>query len=389
MKARTIIALFFAGWAIAAIAQETQEVEISGQAAIYEGDKAQARDKAIDDALRKAVEQAVGTMISSETITENYQLLSDRIYSKAEGYVKKFRITDEREEDGVYIVQIKAEVALGQVQGDLESLNLLMQRKEMPRVLVMVAEQNIGVEKPAYWWSGALLSEDMRVVETTLMEIMKAKGFNFIDPATLTGKKKVKMAVAYLSDKQAARVGKTSEAEVVIFGKAVARDIGQSWEGTRMRSANAAVQVQAVNTSNGEVIAVASEEATVPHVSPAVAGRQALRKASEKIAAKLIEQIAAKWVAETSSAASVRITVTGVQNSRMLKKLEEVLSNQVRGVKAVHQRSFSAGSALLDVMLAGKTRDLAAELEAKDFGGVFKLEVESISPNALKLKLIP
>ncbi len=391
MKIRAFLVLLVLGLALALplYAADTQEVEATGQAAILEGDKSHARDKALDDALRKAVEQAVGTMISSETITENYQLISDRIYSKAEGYVSKYRILDEKEEDGVFIVQVRAQVATGAVQSDLESLHLLLERKEMPRMLALVAEQNIGLEKPAYWWGGALLSEDMRVVEGTLMEIMRAKGFTFIDPETLRGKKKVSMPVAVLSDKQARRVASTTDAEVILVGKAVARDIGQTWEGTRMRSANAEVQVRAINTSNGEVIAVASDEATVPHVSATTAGKQALKKASEKVAAKLIDQIAAKWVAETSSAASIRVTVTGVKNSRMLKKLEEVLSNEVRGVKSVRQRSFSAGSAVMDVMLAGKSRDLAAELEAKDFGGVFKLEVESIAPSALKLKLLP
>jgi len=47
------------------------------------GRKDIARDHAIKDALRKAVEQAVGTFIFSETVVENYEVLSDRIYSKA------------------------------------------------------------------------------------------------------------------------------------------------------------------------------------------------------------------------------------------------------------------------------------------------------------------
>ncbi len=43
------------------------------------GRKDIARDHAIKDDLRKAVEQAVGTFISSETVVENYEVLSDRI----------------------------------------------------------------------------------------------------------------------------------------------------------------------------------------------------------------------------------------------------------------------------------------------------------------------
>ncbi len=55
-------------------------------------DPAAARDKAIEDALRRAVDQAVGAIVESETLTENYQLISDRIYSHSSGYVQTYNV---------------------------------------------------------------------------------------------------------------------------------------------------------------------------------------------------------------------------------------------------------------------------------------------------------
>lgn len=375
--------------ALPAMAADVEQVEVTGQAAIFDDDKAQARDKAIDDALRKAVESAVGTMISSETITENYQLLSDRIYSQAEGYVKKYKILDEKDEDNVYIVEIRAQVAVGAVASDLESLKTLMRRKGMPKLIIMVAEQNVGMNRPTYWWGGAgIVSTDMRVVENTLMQVMREKGFTFVDTEVLSGKKTVKSPVAYLSDKQARRMAQVTDAQLIIVGRAVAKDIGKTWEGTRLRSANAEVAIRAINTDNGEIIAVVTQEAVVPHISPSTAGSQALKKASKLLAEKLIDQITKKWVADTSGSNRVRMKVTGVKNNRMLRKFIKVLKNQVRSVKDVHQQRLKAGTAILDVMLAGDTRDMATELEAKDFGGAFKIEVEEVSGNAITVKLI-
>ena len=265
------------------LAGEIEEVEATGQAAIFDDDKAAARDKAVDDALRKAVESAVGTMISSETITENYQLISDKIYSQAEGYVKKYKITDERAEENVYIVEIEAKVAVGAVSTDLDSLKTLLRRKGMPKMIIMIAEQNVGRNRPNYWWGkGGVVATDMRVVENTLMEIMKEKGFTFVDPEILTGKKSVSSPVAYLSDKQARRMASVTDAEIILVGKAIARDIGKTWEGTRLRSASAEVAVRAINTDNGEIIAVAMEQATVPHISPTIAGNQAFSDRCKK-----------------------------------------------------------------------------------------------------------
>lgn len=392
MKARVTLAVVI-GLVLAVpptYAGEVEEVEVTGQAAILDDDKAQARDKAIDDALRKAVESAVGTMISSETITENYQLISDRILSQAEGYVQKYKILDERDEDNVYMVDIRAQVAVGAVGDDLDGLGTLMRRKGMPKMIIMVAEQNVGSNRPVYWWGrgGAVVSTDMRVVENTMMSKMREKGFTFVDPETLSGKKKVTVPVAFLSDKQARRVAHTTDAQIIIVGKATARDIGKTWEGTRLRSANAEIGVRAINTDNGEIIAVATEQATVPHVSPTRAGTQALTKAAEKLSDKLVDLIAKKWVADTSGANRIRMVVNGVKNHRMLSKFIKVLRNRVRSVQDVHEQRLKHGQAQLDVMLAGDARAMATELEAKDFGGAFRIEVERVSANAITVKLL-
>ncbi len=64
---------FTLGLALAtpALAAATTSVEAEGQAMIKNGDEPAARDRALEDAQRKAVESAVGTMISAETVMEN------------------------------------------------------------------------------------------------------------------------------------------------------------------------------------------------------------------------------------------------------------------------------------------------------------------------------
>ena len=50
-------------------------VPVIAVAAIVQGNRDIARDQAIDDALRNAVEQATGSLVENETLVENYQLL--------------------------------------------------------------------------------------------------------------------------------------------------------------------------------------------------------------------------------------------------------------------------------------------------------------------------
>src|SRR5690242_15046440 len=80
-------------------------VEASGEAAIFNNDVVQAREKALEDALRNAVEKAVGTVISSESQTRDFELVEDRVYSQARGYVKKYDIVEKKEADGTVTVK--------------------------------------------------------------------------------------------------------------------------------------------------------------------------------------------------------------------------------------------------------------------------------------------
>ncbi len=275
---------------------------------------------------------------------------------------------------------------------DLAGLKTLMQRKGMPKAIIMVAEQNVGMANPEYWWGkGGPMAVSMRVAETTLMEEMQKKGFTFVDPEVFSGKVSIKMPVAMLSDKQAMRVTKTSDAQIIIVGQAMAQDQGDlsSFGQKNMRSARADVIVRVINTDNGKIIATVQANAACPEMTAQAAGKGALKKAAKKASKELIKRVAKVWSDELTGTNAVRMIVTGFANRAQLNGFVKVLRNQVRSVKSVNEDTMSAGKATLTVQLAGETRAMATELEAKDFGGKFKLEVVKVSANAMTVKLLP
>jgi hypothetical protein len=75
MKKTLIVFALFVCFALPLFAQGTKQITADGVGTIG-SDPAAARDKAIEDALRRAVEQAVGTMVESETAVEKYQLFN-------------------------------------------------------------------------------------------------------------------------------------------------------------------------------------------------------------------------------------------------------------------------------------------------------------------------
>lgn len=359
------------------------KVSASGQAAIINNDKPAARDKAIDDALRKAVEQSVGTMISSETVTQNFQLLSDKVFSKARGYVRNYKITSEKEEQGVYVVNVDAEVSSGNLKGDVDGIMQLLRAKNMPRVLVMISEQNVGQGDANFWWGNKTFSTNLDAAENTFMNAWMPKGVRFVDRQALQGKIKVGPAISSAEPTNDAikEFAGSSGAEVVVVGKAVATDVGTIM-GTQMHSVRANISLRVLSLDTGRILATSTRSEAVGHVDPQTGGTLALKKAAEKASDELLEKVLAQWESEVSGPASVTLIVNNVKQAKSLRSLSQALKEQVRGVQDVRQRSFAKKTAELEVEIKGSAQDLADELESKQYQG-FALEVEGITSNTV------
>src|SRR3990170_1509836 len=210
---------------------EPQVVSATGVAPFSAGDEAKARDMAIQDAMRKAVEQAVGTMVAAETAVENYQLIRESVLTKTQGYIQKYDVVSAGAKGNLYEVTISATVAVENLKNDLAALGLLHAQVEKPRVLFMIAEQNIGQEYIFWWgWWGDVKAVgqhvDMTASETALKEEFINKGFNIVDASAVTGKIEISNAyrMADLTDVGAKEIGRKLGAEVVIKGKAMAKE---------------------------------------------------------------------------------------------------------------------------------------------------------------------
>lgn len=375
-----------------ALAQQpfhTQVVKTEGMGAIVNNNKTVARDGAIEDALRKAVEQAVGTIISSETMVQNFQLLSDNIYTRTEGYIQNYKIISEVSVENIYKVIIEATVTLGSLKDDLAAIGLLMARKHKPRVMLLIAEQNIGREHYRYWWGYHASEADLLITETVLIEKLREKGFNVIDHAAKAKSIQVNKAyrVVSLNNNTAISLGNQYDAEVVIVGKALARYVGNVM-GSSMKSCQANISARAIRTDNGAIIASANTHGAAVHIDEVTAGSEALKKATSDLASKLINQIISTWGKEIGGTALVQMTINGISSYHDFLMLKNVLKGQIRGVKGIYQRSMSAGVAKIDIDIKGDAQSLADGLAARSFKD-FSINITNLTQNSIELTLLP
>lgn len=378
------VALGVLAAALPAAAQTTeQRVEVEGMAAVVNGDIGHARDKALDDAKRKAVEQVAGAQVSSESISENFTLVEERIYSRASGFVKKYEIKSEFKDGDTYVVKISALVDSRAIADDLGQLFAVK-----PRVIVLIAEQNVGGAGFSYWWGSKGFSSELDLMQTALISQWQPKGFKFVDPGMMRGKLKVTKAMkrADLDTDDALTLGKSADADVAIVGKVVVTDAGPVMQGVNMRSFHAVGNLRILNVDTGEIITVADESAVAAHIDGNQGGRLAIKALAEKLGANLQREILKKWTTEAASAQTIEVVVKGAIKPAALRDLKALLSSEVRGVERVDLRRKTKTAAYYDVRVRGSARDLAAALEEKTLGDV-GIEVEAMSKAKLTLVL--
>lgn len=240
-----------------AMAAQPDYLEVVGYANVMDGRKDLARESAIQNAFRRAVEQAVGVMIESESVVNNFELVKDKICSQSAGYIKKYSITKENFDGDICTVEIKALVSKVKLEKGLDSHGLMMKKMGKPRIVMLLSEQSVTQDKPSYWWGGDAI--DMGVAENTMVTRLLRKDFNFVDRDSILANLKQEglegKLYANISNDAAVRILSSGEAEVAIIGQAYAKAGTTGAGGTNFKPCQATVSARAINTDNGEVLA--------------------------------------------------------------------------------------------------------------------------------------
>ncbi len=362
---------------------QAAEVTVKGLGSILNNDVGAARDQAIDDALRKAVQEALGTHIRSTTLVQNFQMVEDNILSWSRGYVSRYQILQEGPGPyDSYEVTLRATVDLTSLQNDEQNLRDLLEKMGNPRVMLLIEEKNMTSQSA---WD--YFSLDMTSAESAMIEFFQNKGFEVIDPSLVKANRKKDEIIAALSGdaRSAAAIAAFQDADIIITGKAVSR-VATGLNLGGMKSCQATVTVRAVKADVAKIIAGMSERAAVPHIDEITGGTLAIEKASKKLAEKLLEKITRQGSQEFYNSTTLTLNVMGFASFSELSDFSNKLKFFIRGIKSIRTRNIAGKIAELEVQITGNIRQLARELEKKDFSP-FRPEIVGMSHNKLSIKL--
>lgn len=353
---------------------EGTEVLAEGVAApTVQGGADIARDRALHDALRRAVEQGVGTYVNSETRVENFQLLSDRIYSQARGYVSSYRVVTEGQEAGLYRVVVRAKVKLDDIENDLAAIGILVLEQGRPRTMVVIKELTGAAE--AVDVEGLL---EPMMLETMILDRFRAKGFPVVDAATVQRnleKEQLRKIVA--GDAEAAvLLGLKAGAEVIVAGAVRSSAERRPIAGQERDVYAYQASVRAIGIQDAEILGASAAAVVVPFSRDA-----AREQAADTIATELVGEILGRWRKREN------VTVLAIANAshdRVL-KLKAELAARLRGVTRVISRDLTGADATLEVVSEMSSQEILEQLGTRGFETRF--EVVGFEGNRIELRL--
>lgn len=346
------------------------EVIVTGMA---DGTTARSRDVAIDDALRQAVKQGMGTFVSTETLVENMILIEDSIYSETKGYIKSYEVVKESKSDGAYQVKISAIVKLSKLADDLESIGLLMRKKQNPRVMVIVFSSEVG---------GAYLGFDREGsmnLENQIEGGLARKGFRIVDAGQVSHKKQVEAALHGNDMSGASRMAKDFGAEMLITGE-VRREYVDTRHlyGMKVRFFTNEVRLKALETDTAKVLYSGYKTqppSGINHLEP-------LEEASAELIDEMVTGILQQWSKDVYQIASYELNISNA-SYKDLSSVKKELKN-IRGIGGVQTRSFQSGNAVLEVKYKGSLEDLADRISQMKKPA---LEIMGLQSNSIDMKV--
>ena len=323
---------------------------------------------ALNDAMRQAIEQEIGTYVDSRTYVENYQVIQDRIYTQSEGYIRDYQVLDKNLFNGIWTIVIRADVSDEKLRADLMSR---LQKKALiganmmdPRIGVLAVDSN---------------GDQDIALENIFISELQNQGFSrIIDLNQIDASVRRRIASADFEGDWELRNALSTQFSVDYLVKVTinknTRDINTTIpindpnspidaiplgdilpDLLNLNKSDVTVTVRMMNMNTGEILYAGSGSG---HGS----GKQAESKAIQKATSSLIRELADAAINKAANPEQhVTILITNGALGSMSQAYQRISS--LPGVSHVFTRSTSYDVIQVDVDYVGTAHDLAMEME--------------------------
>ena len=339
-----LCALSFAWYAGSAIASANTEFIADG---VISDSSQTAREEVIKRALSNAVGKAVEAILDPDMISNNFEVLDEKIYSSAEDYVENYEIMSlDKAEGGLLRVKVKANIDLSKLEQDIAALGILKQKRQNPRIMVLAVEYIDGLEQPA------------GLTQSKLSEILLSKGFQVVDKGQMEMIKARDATLSFSDANKAAGLGRRYGAEIVILAEAKTSllETSQAY-GVSVFAYECSATARAIKTDTAELITSRTVNNTARGGGRVPTANKAITAAAKQIANTLMGDLTANQEKEANTETAVQLVCSGA-NITNVKDLIKALERH-GNITTARERSLTKGVAVIDVELLGDVDSLS------------------------------
>lgn len=356
----------------------------SGRGVIIDENQVNARNEAINNAMRIAIVHAVNLIIDSERIANNYELLKEEVFEKSIRYIQSYKIFYESPDISIniYEVGLQVMVPMGNLKSDLISIGLIEKRKHRPRMMVVIEEETDIQSKGN--------GDKPTISEIALIQNFSEEGFDLVDQVAIRKglrREQIIQAVAG-NEKAAAAMGLQFGADIIILGKAVVKERRRSGIETYQKFIQANISARALDVNTGSIISTGSEYT----ISSMEGGTdtdiysQLIKDTCRKLSRYFVDKLNIVSPEKREEFAKVYLTIDNI-NVSQLSVFRNILKNEVSGILSFLQKSYINKVAQIEVEFAGDIESLVNEIVVKNYE-TFQIKISSFIENKINLQVL-
>lgn len=358
------------------------------------------KDEAQKDGMRKAVEQAAGQYIYSQSKTENFELVKDSILARAAGYIQSHEIVPnsmKTDDDGLVTLRLKCVVSRKGIVDTWGVVQEFLKQLGRPKVLVLINEKvdevigTVDAGRAIGQDSKKQIVQEASTLQGRIENLLLKSGFALVDKGQIEAidKKDLQAAMAEDNPSKAQAIAKKFGAQIFIKGTAYATTgLPTKAYGVLLYTYESQGNVRVFRTDTAQVMS----SQTTPMDMPARGAGQTWRNAADisltvlgnKMAPAVQNDILRFWLDVTTGGGEVKLEVGGISFGEVV-KLQKAIG-AIKGVKDANREGY-ANQIVTFTIHTTLTGEKLAELLVDAKIGEKTLDITDATANVIKGKM--
>ena len=315
-----------------------------------------AREKALDEAKRAALEKAMGTTVESRTAVENFQVVRDQIFTHTSGYFKSIKILEEKKTDlGTYEVTIEAEIEFSALIDDLDRLQKIASWQKNPRASLVIEPDLDAALKPTAQKIAGLLTAKLK---ESGLKVYKYSQANESQMGLLVG---LSLEVV------------TTQSE---------------YQGVKIALNEIGLNANIYRPGTQEIVATASAVKSLPGQNRLQVIDKGARQCVDAVWQNLRQELIRTWESELYNEREIHLVIDNMPDLAKAHEIVSIMESDVSGMVSAVLMTFNGKKAEYALKYRGWPQQFLNEIQMSYFTNkYFATQLESIQGNKIVINL--